>query len=151
MSVYIQIPNKDISLLHLIVSWPVSISSIRKRNKIPSIMAPFIKKLTALHKCHNSNYSPLFAGRRQTPVQLIGPKQKLNSNFQHDILTSKRQRILRASSVLISFLSPDLSNLPPDEPMCAGTLRHTHLCLFIIPCHLSFLLIPGSPLSFPKQ
>lgn len=43
-SVTVQISNKDISLLHLTVSLPVSISSIRKRNKLPSIMASFIKK-----------------------------------------------------------------------------------------------------------
>jgi len=69
-SVKVQISNKDISSLHLIVSWPIS--SIRKRNKFLLSWHPSSKNLTAPHKCHNSNYSPLFAGRRQTPVQLTG-------------------------------------------------------------------------------
>lgn len=38
-SAKVQLSNKVISLLHLIFSWPVAMSSIRKRSKLPSTMA----------------------------------------------------------------------------------------------------------------
>lgn len=43
-SVKVQMSNRDISLLHSIVSWILSISSIKNRNEFPCRTASFIKK-----------------------------------------------------------------------------------------------------------